>query len=438
MVKHYKDLAYLTREEALEQVVPSRFAALSAILAIALLIGGGYWSHMIKLTSVASAQGEVVPSGAERVVQHLEGGIVRELAVRDGDLVDQGQLLVNFDPTLRQAELDQVRVREAALTIRERRLRAAINGTELNLAEFEQDYPELTEEAYLHLTAFKERIEGKKAVLTAQIEQKQKTVDIFQQQARSLQGQAKLINETAGMREQLFKSGYGNRIELLKAQIELARVSGSVSDARVSAEQARVSVEETRSQISELELTERGAAMSELTEVLAELGEVRENLNRLEDRVARLTVRSPVRGIVHQTTVNTPGAVVQPGGVLMTIVPVDESLVLEARIRPSDIGYLTSGQQARVSVGGFDPRRYGLLEATLDQISPTTYQAESGEQYFKGRLTLAQDFIEENNVRYPIVPGMAVQVDIATGDQSLLQYLTKPVYLALQNSFSER
>ncbi len=436
--RHRQDLAYLTREETLEQVAPSRFALWTALLTLCLLAGAGYWSSQVKITAVAVAEGEVIPTGDERVVQHLEGGIIGEIAVGDGDMVEAGDVLLRFDPTQRQAELDQIRAREAALLIRERRLRAFIDGGEALYDDLRDEYPDLVAEAEFSLSAARERIEGRKAVLKSQIEQRKRTVKIFQDQSASLKVQEKLMGEAADMRQTLFDRGTGSRVNLIAAQLELAKVQGSLAEARASAEQARISIEETRNQIVELDLNERGASMEELSTVLAELAEVRENLERLNDRVTRLNVVSPIEGVVHRMQVNTPGAVVEPADVLMTIVPLDEEVVIEARIQPKDIGYLQVGQDARVTVSGFDVRRYGVLPAELVQVSPTTYADETGGTYFKGRLRLGQTAIVADGVEHPIVPGMTVQSDIAISDQSLLQYLTTPVYVALTRAFSER
>ncbi|MFV1853155.1 MAG: HlyD family efflux transporter periplasmic adaptor subunit [Thalassospira sp.] len=220
--------------------------------------------------------------------------------------------------------------------------------------------------------------------------------------------------------------------------MEQSKVQGSLTEARVSQEQAGISIEEARNQIKELKLNERSTAMEELSDVLAELAEVRQNLERLGDRVKRLSVVSPVAGVVHRLQVNTPGEVVELADVLMTIVPLDEEVVVETSIEPKDIGHLKIGQPAKVTVSGFDARRYGIVSGVLTQISPTTYSNEKGEAYFKGRIVLDSDTISAGDVTHRIVPGMTVQADIAIGEQTLLEYLTRPVYVALTKAFTER
>lgn len=431
-------MKYLSREAILEEVGPSRFAVVAGLLVIAMIGAAIYWSHMVEITSVAKTIGKVTPTGYERVVQHLEGGIVREIRIRNGDLVEAGDVLMRFDETLRLAELDQIRARDAALRIKEIRLRAFIDGGEPDFGPLAEKFTDQVAEGEFILRATRERIAGQKAVLGSRIRQRQKSVEIFKQQLASLRDQHKLVDESVAMRQKLFKSGHGSRINLINTQLELSRVQGAMAEARVSMDQARAAIQESENERTELEVTERGRALEELSNVMAERAEVRENLERLDDRVTRLEITAPVSGVIHGLQVNTPGAVVEPAQVLLTIVPLDEQVVVETEIEPQDIGHIAVGQEANVTVSGFDQRRYGNVKGTLTNISPTTFTDENGRSYFKGRIKLAQDFIETKDAQHKVVPGMIVQADITTGSQSLLRYLTTPVYVALVQAFSER
>lgn len=429
---------YLTREAILTEVGPSRLSFWTVVTITVLLLGLVVWAQAVTITTAAKADGAVIPTGNERVVQHLEGGIVRSLDVRDGDLVKQGDRLIRFEPTLRIAELEQVRAREASLRIREQRLRAFIDGTEPDFGDLAAKYPDLVAEGTFTLAAVRERMAGLRAVRGSRIDQRRSAVDVYVKQSTGLEKQRKLLQEVVDMRAALYKSGHGARVNLISSQLELAQVQSALTESQVSAEQARSAIAEAENELAELEVSERGKALEELTVVLADLAEVRENLRRLEDRVNRLDVVAPVNGIVHRMHVNTPGAVVEPAQVLMTIVPMDEAVVVEARIKPSDIGYLAVGQAAKVTVSGFDARRYGTLPGKLAKISAATFSTDAGEAYFKGQIVLDSEVIDSGKALYKVVPGMTVQVDIVTGSQSLLQYLTGPVYKALGGSFSER
>lgn len=431
-------MKHLTRESILEELGPSRLAVTSLILILCLLGGAVAWSHVVPVTTAATTTGEVVPSGNQRIVQHLEGGIVLDILVQDGDVVTFGQPLLKFDRLQREAELGQIQAREAALRIRETRLRAQIDNTDPDFGELAELYPTLVEEALITLQATRERMDGQVKVFSSRIENAKKTVNIHQRQARSLRGQLKLVQEAVDMREKLFETGHGSRVNVISSRLEMSRVEGSYSEAIASAEQAEVAVEEVRNELNELIVTERDDALEELSSVLGELAEVTENLRRLQDRVARLDVLAPVTGIVHGLSVNTKGAVVEPAQVLMTIIPVDENLVVETEIAPEDIGHVAVGQETKVAISGFDQRRYGSVPGRLVKLSPTTLLNEEGQPYFKGRIELDNSVITTNEGAQPIMPGMTVTADIVTGQQTLLQYLTGPVYNALSTSFSER
>jgi len=433
-----KQARYLSNEAILEERGPSRLDFLMIILILGLIISSVVWANYVPVVTSAKTDGEVIPFGKNRVVQHLEGGIVDQINVNDGDLVKPGEILLKFEPTLRVAELDQVRAREATLQIRARRVKAFIDGTEPAFDDLGARFSNLVDEALFSLRATRARVAGETAVLKSRIKQRRKTADIYSQQAKSLREQLKLVEEAVAMRSKLFKSGHGSRVNLISSQLELARMQGALTESIVSAEQARAAITEAQHQLIELDVKERDSATEELSEVLGELAEVRENFARLENRVKRLEVVAPLAGVVHGLQVNTSGAVVQPGQILMTIVPSDEGVIVETRLGPRDIGYVRVGQQAKITITGFDARRYGNVTGKLVKLSANTFSDENGAPYFKGRIALDKDYVLADNIRYPVVPGMTVQADITTGQQNLLRYLTRPVYVALEKAFSER
>lgn len=431
-------LRHLSHDAILEEVAPSRLGLWTVVLILGAMVGGTLWSNFVHIATAARTEGEVVPSGAERTVQHLEGGIVGEILVRDGDLVKKGDVLLRIDPTLRVAELEQVKARQAALAIKGKRLRAFIEGGEPDFGDLETAYPDLVAEARFVLKAIRDRIAGQKVVLESQLQQRRKQAESQDKRAASLRAQIKLVDEAVQMRDDLHKQGYGSRVNLISSQLERTKVQGALTEAEVAAEQARASIHETESQILELDITERGKATEELNAALSELAEVRENVGRLQDRVNRLDVLAPVGGVVHGLKVNTPGAVIEPAQVLMILVPMEEKVVVEARLDPKDIGHVRVGQGAKVTIKGFDQRRYGVLDGELVQVSPSTFTDEAGEAYFRGRIVLREDMIRDGATTHRLVPGMTAGVDITTGSQTLLEYLTRPVYVSLIGAFSER
>lgn len=433
-----EQLKLLSHEAMLEESGPSRMASGLILLITGLLISSVVWSHFVEIKTSAMTQGTVIPSGNKRVVQHLEGGIVQSILVRNGDFVKKGQVLLKFEPTLRTAELNQIRAREAALAIKLERLHAFIDDVEPNYYKFEREYPQLVEKSRFNLKGMLARIEGQKVVLNSQIEQQNKSVESFEKQIKSLLKQLGLLKQSVAMRNKLFKSGHGSKVNLINAQLDLAKTQGSITEAEISKEKELASIEETENLILEINVKERGKALEELDAVGAQIAEVRENIARLEDKVSRLQLKAPVGGIIHDLAINTPGAVLEPAQIVLEIIPAEGRMVIENKIQPSDIGHIMVGQETKVTVTGFDARRYGTLLGELIKISPTTLMDEEGNPYFNGQIILKEDVLFANGVEHKIVPGMTVQASIITGEQTLLEYLTGPVYVSLLNAFSER
>ncbi len=433
-----EQLKLLSHEAMLEESGPSRAASTLIVLITSMLFVAFVWANYVDIKTSATTLGTVIPSGDKRVVQHLEGGIVQSILVRNGDIVEKGQALLQFEPTLRTAELNQIRAREAALSIKKQRLRAFIDGTMPDYSAFEKEYPELVEESKFNLKGIRARIEGEKTVLSSQIDQQRKSVENFEKQIVSLTKQQKLLSQSVAMRKKLFNSGHGSRVNLINAELDLAKNKGSITEAEVSKEQALASIVEIENQMLEIDVTERGKALDELDNVGAQLAEVRENIARLEDKVTRLELVSPVSGVVHALQVNTAGAVVEPAQVVMEIIPADEDVLIENKILPSDIGHVEVGQETTVTVTGFDARRYGTMKGKLINMSPTTFMDEKGNPFFRGHIRLNEEHLTANGVQHKIVPGMTVQANIITGEQTLLEYLTRPVYVSLLNAFRER
>jgi adhesin transport system membrane fusion protein len=433
-----EQLKLLSHEAMLEEAGPSRAASGLILLITLMLLSSVVWAHFVEIKTSAATEGTVIPSGDKRVVQHLEGGIVKSIPVRDGDFVEKGQALLQFEPTVRTAELNQIKARRAALEVKVERLRAFIDGREPDYSAFKELYPDLVEESLFNFKGTLARIEGEKTVLNSQIDQQKKSVENFAKQISSLQRQSKLLTQAVTMRRKLFNSGHGSRVNLINAELDLAKNKGAITEAEVSREQALASIVETENQILEIDTKERGETLEELDAVIGQLAEVRENIARLEDKVTRLELIAPVSGVVHGLAFNTPGAVVEPAQVVMEIIPLDEQIIIENKIQPSDIGHIEIGQETTVTVTGFDARRYGTMKGELIRFSPTTFMDEEGAPFFRGHIRLDEEHLLSNGVEHKIVPGMTVQASIITGEQTLLEYLTRPVYVSLLNAFRER
>jgi len=248
----------------------------------------------------------------------------------------------------------------------------------------------------------------------------------------------KLGKQQLDMLEKVVKRGASPRMELVKLQREVVGLKNELSSSRNSIPRVKASLEEVDEQISERIAAFKSNALKELNEAITNHKALEQNMLASEDRLSRTAVVSPVRGIVKQLLINTIGGVVQPGMDLVEIVPEDESMLVEARVRPSEIAFLHIGQKAKVKLTAYDYAVYGTLDAELEHVSADTITDENGESFFEIRVRTEKKFMGDGEEVMPIMPGMVAEVDILTGKKTVLEYLMKPIVRARQRAFSER
>ncbi len=433
-----RQLTLLSSATMLEESGPPR-AGFYAVLAIFLfIIGGALWSAVVPVVTTSVAAGSVVPAGQVQTVQHLEGGIVQSVLVQEGDLVEVGQPLAQLNPVANNADLDQMMVRHAALSVEVERLRAQSMGLEPDFDAFIHDYPEIAFDQIAIYELWVDSLNGQSAILDSQLAQRELEVQTLEGRVESLEQQVNVVGRQLAMQQQLEAQGWGSRARRLEVESAYVRTVGELEEARGNILSAMQGVEEIRQQQTELELTQRNQSANELGRVATELAELDESIRRFEDRVERLAIRAPVRGVINLVAIGGGGGVLAPGATVAEIVPVDGVLEVEARLKPSDVGYVTVGQTAEIIIEGFDVSRYGMVPGRVVRVSASTFVDEEGQSYYKAIIALDETGVGEGVDRHEIVPGMQAQVSINIGEHSLLSYMVKPVYNALNSAFGER
>lgn len=422
----------------LEEAGPPRSGLYSAFAILLLIIGAVAWAAATNVANMAVAPGSVMPTGTVVEVQHLEGGIVASVPVRKGDQIAEGDLLIALDPTAYRADLDQLRARYAALTITAERLRAEAFDKKPDFDVFLQTHRALVESQIEILEAGRASLAGEQAVLQARLAERDLEIESDRVLISSLEEQLAVVGEQLRMRQTLLERGLAPRFKVLEVQRDYTQLAGELAQARGGLARAKQAAEEARRSLAELELKYRGKATDEFGAVAAELAEVAETLTRLEDRVVRSEIRSPIDGVVHQLAATTPGQVVEPGKTVATIVPSEGGLLIEAQLSPRDVGYVAVGQSAEINIDGFDVAQFGRLPGTVTFVSPSTVRTPEGESYYRIQVTPDAQQIGGHGKAYDLIAGMAVQVSVHTGDQSILSYLIRPVYRSLTSSFGER
>jgi membrane fusion protein, adhesin transport system len=432
-IRHLAQFA-IVEESGISAVSRAAVIIVSAVVAAFIV-----WASFMRIDEVAVTFGTAVPSRSVQVVQHLEGGIVREILVEDRAMVEAGQVLVRLDPIQASAELEQAQSRRAGLAIKSERLRAFVENRQPDFSGFGVKYAPMIVDQLDILRANSERWSSQRKVFEEQIMQKREEIRAAQNQQRSAEEQLKLVSEEVGMREQLYNSGYSSKVDFYAVRRQRAAVEAELSRLRGQEATAAKALEELAKRIGDLDNNIRQDTLGELGTVSTELVQVEESMSRLHDRVNRLEIVSPAKGFVQNLKAKTVGAVVPAGGMLMEIVPVDDELLVETRISTRDVGHLHSGQKVIIKVASYDFVRFGSVEGTLRDISATTYVDEKDNQpYYKGWVLLEHPYVGKTEGQNRILPGMTVQADIITGDKTLLQYLLKPLQASFSQAFRER
>lgn len=435
--RNQKLVGYLSQPLILEEAGPP--AALLHLLTLCsvFVIGFIVWAIITPMQETAATHGQIIPAGSVHVVQHLEGGIVAEIMVDDGQVVEAGQPLIRLESAAAQAELDQLKARESALAIKAERLRAFVLGFQPDFS-VGRAYPDLVDDEQTILQIQKEARDTQRSVLITRIEQRRAEIGSLEGQRKNLQGQIAIINEQVEMHRDLEARGMVSRMELLDNERTLIEVVGQLNTVIADIKTAQEALNEAQGAIFELEASLGSDAVSEMGEIGAELAQVRETLLKMEDRARRLEIKAPVRGVIKGMTTKTIGSVVPSAETIMEIVPINDVMVAEVRIEPKDVGHLVVGQSAQVKVTTYDVARFGTVEGHLAQISASTFMDEREEPYYKGIVALSRSYVGENPDMNPILPGMVVDADVSTGSKSLLRYLLKPVFRSLDGAFTER
>lgn len=411
------------------------FAAILAVLAFLV------WAGLTRIDEVALTEGTIVPTGSVQNIQHLEGGLVEEVLVREGDLVDEGQVLLRMSPAAALSELEQTRAREMTLLLKSERLRAFADGREPDFSFASEQYARLVmDNQAIHQTQIQAR-DGQRLVLSAQLDQKRSELRSLEGQHGTLHTQVDSLSEELRMREELVAKGLVSRVAYLDNKREHARLKGELARVMGQTVTAREALSEAQHRLADHQTSLHKQTMDELGVTVNELAQVQESIAKVEDRVRRLVITAPVKGYVKGLAFKNTGTVIQPGALVTELVPVDRELIVDAKVTTRDIGFVKPGQPVKVKVTTFDFARYGAVKGELVSTSASSFideRGDSAQSYFKAIIKLEKDYVGDVPGRFVISPGMTVQAEIITGDKTLLQYMLKPIFTQMQQSFHER
>ncbi len=390
------DAAYMSDIRAATMLDANPLAGLALFLMLAFLVASYIWASRALLDEVTVGMGEVIPSSREQVIQSLEGGILAQLLVQEGDVVEKGEVLLRIDDTRFGAAYREGQSRHQTLRAAIARLRAEASGEKLRFPDDIGSESAAAEKA-LYLS-------------------RQRTLE---QGTAALERGLGLAEDELHMTAPLVAKGVVSEVEVLRLRREVNELRGRIQERRNSF---------------------RADARGELSKKEGELAALAEINTARADQVGRTVIRAPMRGTVKNTRLTTVGGVIQPGMDIMEIVPLEDQLLIEARIRPVDIAFLRPGLSATVKITAYDYSIYGGLEGVLEHISADTIADEgrARERFYRIRVRTARSHLKGKDGPLPIIPGMVASVEILTGHKTVLDYLLKPVLKVKHNALRER
>lgn len=434
------DLLFMSEVDAAIHRKGSSIAFVLTLVIALLLVTFVLWAHFTVLDEVTRGMGQVIPSQKVQMIQNLEGGILQELLVQENQIVDKGDILIRIDNAMAASQYRDAFTKAAEHEAAILRLNAEIDGqSKIVFPEtFKETDPQVLKDQQQIFKARQDQLQAELNVLRSQHSQKQQEITEMRSRKEQLERSLELAKQQRDIAKPLVDQGVYPRVDYLAVERDISTLQGDIDALRLAIPRIRQAADEASRRIEQRLAEFKAQALDEMNGRRGELKSLREIMSAGEDRVTRTDVRSPVRGTIKQINLNTIGGVVRPGESILEIVPLDDTLLIEARIRPADIAFLHPGQKAMIKITAYDFAIFGGLEGVLEAISADTIEDDNGESFYKVKLRTQKNAITYRGEELPIMPGMTASIDILTGKKSVLAYLLKPILRAKQNALRER
>ncbi|MFA5982730.1 MAG: HlyD family type I secretion periplasmic adaptor subunit [Methylococcaceae bacterium] len=398
------------------------------------------WANFASLDEVTRGSGKIIPSSHIQVIQNLEGGILSEILVQEGDIVEKGQALMQLDDVRFASSFTETQLKYYELLANTARLTAETNGTALILPkEIIDKYPSYAEHTRQLYNSRISELDANAKILQQQIVQKEQELVELKAKQEQISRSYDLLKRELDLSEPLVAQGAMSEVEMLRLRRSANDLSGELNAAHLAIPRVQAALSEAKNKLLEQKTHFQSDAGKELNETKSELDRTSASVLALKDRVTRTRIISPVKGTVKQLKITTIGGVIQPGMDLLEIVPIEDQLLVQAEISPADIAFLRPGQDSIVKLTAYDFSIYGGLEAKLEHISADTIiNEEDKKSYYQIRLRTHKNYLDYHGEHLNIIAGMNADVDILTGKKTVLEYLLKPVLKAKGRALRER
>ena len=399
-----------------------------------------FWAYTFTIDIVSIANGEVIPSSQVKTVQHLEGGIVLEISVKEGDVVKDGQQLIVLERTKSGSDVGELKVRLLSLQAEIIRLKAEIDDKQTIVFSevMQSEHPVIIMQTKERYSASRNAYESRRNTQREAIMQRQQEINEINSGIENQSRTIKLLDEQVAISIDLLAKNLTNRyrhLDLLKEQSELR---GQLARDKVSVKRARAAFEEANLKLEGITTSYRDEKAQELSVARTSFDELSQRKFKFEDSLARTVLRAPVNGVIKTLHINTVGGVLSPGDVVLDIVPVGDKLIIEAELPTQDIGYVFLGQSAVIRLASADAIRYGKIDGIVINLSPDTLVTQEGSPFYKVRIETKNDHFRRGNLQYQLFPGMQVIASIQTGERTVLEYISDPFLSSIGDALGER
>lgn len=433
-----EDLDFMNDLDQAVHEKPSRATTLFLLVIAGFIFWFLIWISFAEVDERVRAQGQVMPSSDLQVVQSLEGGIVTDILVSEGDRVKKGQVLLRIDDVLFASEGRGIEAQLMSLQAKEARLESEASDKKLSFpADLVKKIPEIVENERKLYTSRQNELNAAIQILKDEVREAEFNLAEVNASINKLARSKELLIKELNITKELVAKRAVPKIEQIRLERELNEVSGNLSTAYQSRNGLQAKLSATQKRDEEKRSAFRSQALRELNEIQSRISSIKESLNSAEDRVRRTELRAPVDGIVHRLGINTEGGVVESAQRLVEIVPIDDDLLIRARVKPSDIAFLKPDQPVKVAITAYDPQIYGRLGGHLERIGADTVEDSEGNSFFEIDVRTDKNYLGNAKNPLPIAPGMIAEVEVITGKRTILTYLIKPVLRLRDRAFSE-
>jgi adhesin transport system membrane fusion protein len=433
------DKEFMEELEAATRMKPSEKSHY-LLITIAALVGSFLvWSNISEIEEITHGSGQVVPTQEIQIVQSLEGGIIKDILVSEGQKVEKGEILLKVSDIAFASEGRGAEAKSLALQAKKARLEAEAQGNEFTVpAEIVKKFPDIARNEKDLYTSRQQELENAKSILNNKISSAASQISEVRAKINRLSESRRLLNQELAITKEMVAKKAVPKLEEIRLNRELSNLSGQIHEASEERSGLDAELSRAKKEREDREDKFKSQVLGELNDIETQISQIGESMTAIEDRVSRTEIRSPVDGVVNKIMLKTIGGVIEPAMQLFEIVPLDDDLKIVARVTPQEIAFLRPMQPANIKISAYDSQRYGSLKGKLTRLGANSVTDREGNVFFEIELEADKNYLGTEENPLPITPGMVAEIEIITGERTIFSYLAKPVLRAKDRALTER